>query len=128
MPSLVNGLYEFGEFRLDAQRRTLQRGQELVALTPKAFDLLLQLIQSAGKTVTKDDLMKAVWPDSFVEESNLTQTIFMVRKALNEAKDQRYILNVQGQGYRFLVPITEAGAGRPEEAPAPSYIEESVRA
>ncbi|HWY56685.1 MAG TPA: transcriptional regulator, partial [Terriglobales bacterium] len=108
MPSLVNGLYEFGEFRLDAQRRTLQRGQELVALTPKAFDLLLQLIQSAGKTVTKDDLMKTVWPDSFVEESNLTQTIFMVRKALEETSERRYILTVQGQGYRFLVPVKEA--------------------
>src|SRR5579864_726282 len=120
MPSLVNGLYEFGEFRLDAQRRTLQRGQELVALTPKAFDLLLQLIQSAGKTVTKDDLMKTVWPDSFVEESNLTQTIFMVRKALEETSERRYILTVQGQGYRFLVPVKEAAMQGPEiETPAP---------
>ena len=120
MPSLVNGLYEFGEFRLDAQRRTLQRGQELVALTPKAFDLLLQLIQSAGKTVTKDDLMKTVWPDSFVEESNLTQTIFMVRKALEETSERRYILTVQGQGYRFLVPAKEAAIQGPEiELPAP---------
>jgi len=120
MPSLVNGLYEFGEFRLDAQRRTLQRGQELVALTPKAFDLLLQLIQSAGKTVTKDDLMKTVWPDSFVEESNLTQTIFMVRKALEETSERRYILTVQGQGYRFLVPAKEAAMQGPEiELPAP---------
>src|SRR5579872_3849223 len=128
MSSLTNSLYEFGEFRLDAQNRVLRRGETAVPLTPKAFDVLLVLIQSGGRTVSKDELMKAVWPDSFVEESNLTQTIFMVRKALNETKDQRYILNVQGQGYRFLVPITEAGAGRPEEAPAPSYIEESVRA
>src|SRR5579872_3604753 len=128
MSSLTNSLYEFGEFRLDAQNRVLRRGETAVPLTPKAFDVLLVLVQSGGRIVSKDELMKAVWPDSFVEESNLTQTIFMVRKALNETKDQRYILNVQGQGYRFLVPITEAGAGRPEEAPAPSYIEESVRA
>ena len=124
MPSLVNGLYELGEFRLDPQRRTLQRGQELVALTPKAFDLLLLLIQNAGKTVTKDELMKAVWPDSFVEESNLTQTIFMVRKALDETADRRYILTVQGQGYRFLVPVTET-ANSVEEIEAPE-IEEPV--
>jgi len=58
--------------------------------------------------VTKDELMKAVWPDSFVEESNLTQTIFMVRKALDETSDRRYILTIQGQGYRFLVPVTES--------------------
>ncbi len=76
-------------------------------LTPKAFDVLLLLVQNAGRIVTKDELMKAVWPDSFVEESNLTQTIFMVRKALDETADRRYILTVQGQGYRFLVPVTE---------------------
>ena len=116
MSSLTNSLYEFGEFRLDAQNRVLRRGETAVPLTPKAFDVLLVLIQSGGRIVSKDELMKAVWPDSFVEESNLTQTIFMVRKALNETKDQRYILNVQGQGYRFLVPITEAVAGRPERS------------
>jgi TolB-like protein/DNA-binding winged helix-turn-helix (wHTH) protein len=110
MSSLTNSLYEFGEFRLDAQNRILRKGETTVPLTPKAFDVLLVLIQNNGKVVTKDELMKAVWPDSFVEESNLTQTIFMVRKALNETKDQRYVLNVQGQGYRFLVPITEAAA------------------
>ena len=108
MPSLTNNLYRFGEFSLDAQGRMLRRGVEAVPLTPKAFDVLLLLIQNAGRTVTKDELMKAVWPDSFVEESNLTQTIFMVRKALEETTDRRYILTVQGQGYRFLVPVTEA--------------------
>lgn len=82
MPGLVNGLYEFGEFRLDAHKRTLRQGQEAVALTPKAFDTLLFLIEKHGQVVTKDELMKAVWADSFVEESNLTQTIFMLRKAL----------------------------------------------
>ncbi|HLB92488.1 MAG TPA: winged helix-turn-helix domain-containing protein, partial [Terriglobales bacterium] len=61
-------------------------------LTPKAFDLLLVLVQNAGRIVSKDELMKTVWPDSFVEESNLTQTVFMVRKALDETADRRYIL------------------------------------
>jgi TolB-like protein/DNA-binding winged helix-turn-helix (wHTH) protein len=118
MSSLTSNLYEFDEFRLDAQSRVLRRGGTTVPLTPKAFDVLLLLIQNAGRTVTKDELMKAVWPDSFVEESNLTQTIFMVRKALDETADRRYILTVQGQGYRFLVPVTEAASGGPEtEAP-----------
>ena len=108
MSSLTNNLYRFGDFSLDPQGRVLVRGEEAVPLTPKAFDVLLLLVQNAGRTVTKDELMKAVWPGSFVEESNLTQTIFMVRKALDETTDRRYILTVQGQGYRFLVPVAEA--------------------
>ena len=114
MPSLTNNLYRFGEFRLDAQGRVLRRGAEAVPLTPKAFDVLLRLIQNTERTVTKDELMKSVWPDSFVEESNLTQTIFMVRKALEETADRRYILTVQGQGYRFLVRVTEDANCRAE--------------
>ena len=72
-----------------------------IAITPKAFDVLLLLIQHSGELVSKDQLMQAVWPNSFVEESNLTQTVFMLRKALGETSSQRYILTVQGQGYRF---------------------------
>ena len=108
MPSLTNHLYRFGEFSLDPQGRVLRRGAETVPLTRKAFDALLLLIQNAGRTVTKDELMETVWPGSVVEESNLTQTIFMVRKALDETTDRRYILTVQGQGYQFLVPVREA--------------------
>jgi TolB-like protein/DNA-binding winged helix-turn-helix (wHTH) protein/Flp pilus assembly protein TadD len=114
MSSVINNLYQFAEFSLDAQKRVLRKGAEAVPLTHKAFGALLLLVQNAGRTVSKDELIKAVWPDSFVEESNLTQTIFMVRKALNETADQRYILNVQGQGYRFLVPVTEAATSKPE--------------
>ena len=86
MSSVNNNLYEFGDFSLDAQGRTLRRGAATVPLTPKAFDVLCLLVQNAGTIVTKDELMKAVWPDSFVEESNLTQTVFMVRKALDETR------------------------------------------
>ena len=120
MSSLTNNLYQFGEFSLDPLGRVLRRGESTVPLTPKAFEVLLLLIQNAGRIVTKDELMNAVWADSFVEESNLTQTIFMVRKALEETSDRRYILNVQGQGYRFLVPVTAAASREPEiEAPLP---------
>jgi DNA-binding winged helix-turn-helix (wHTH) protein/TolB-like protein len=107
MPSLTNHLYQFGEFSIDAQSRVLKRTGATAPLTPKAFDALLLLVQNAGRIVTKDELMKVVWPDTIVEESNLTQTIFMVRKALGETSDLRYILTVQGQGYRFLFPVTE---------------------
>src|SRR5216683_1543421 len=105
MPSLTNSLYEFGEFRLDVQNRVLRLGEEPIALTPKAFEVLLLLIQHSGQVVSKDELMQAVWPDSFVEESNLTQTVFMLRKALGEAPEQRYILTIQGRGYRFAVDV-----------------------
>jgi TolB-like protein/DNA-binding winged helix-turn-helix (wHTH) protein len=115
MSSLINNLYRFGEFSLDAQGRVLRRGAEAVPLTRKAFDVLLLLVQNAERTVTKDELIKAIWPGSVVEESNVTQTIFMVRKALDETPERRYILTVPSEGYRFLVPVTEAPV---TEAPA----------
>jgi len=128
MSSVTSNLYKFADFRLDARTRGLRRDGTSVPLTPKAFDVLLLLVQNAGRTVTKDELMKSVWPDSFVEESNLTQTIFMVRKALEETSERRYILNVQGQGYRFVVPITKPEKlGPPEEVPMPSHKAESVQ-
>lgn len=120
MSSVTSNLYQFGEFVLDPQNRSLKRGAELVPLTRKAFDVLLLLVQNAGRIVSKEELMKAVWPDSFVEDANLTQTIFMVRKALNETTNQRYILTLQGQGYRFLVPVSETASYVPEtEKPLP---------
>ena len=106
-------LYEFGPFRVDPEKETLLREGEPVALTPKTFQILLVLIRHNEEVVTKDDLMKAVWPDTFVEEANLSRNIFMLRKALGEtAQDHRYIVTVPGRGYRLaenvhLVPEQE---------------------
>ena len=123
MPSLISNLYAFGDFRLDSQNRLLLRGEEPIALTPKAFDVLLLLIQHSGQVVSKDELMRVVWPDSFVEESNLTQTVFMLRKALGEAPDQRYIVTVQGRGYRFVAEVREPSQkGDLEIAPEPEHV------
>jgi DNA-binding winged helix-turn-helix (wHTH) protein len=119
MPSLTNHLYAFGEFRLDPQHRTLWLGEEPIALTPKAFEVLLLLIRHSGQIVSKDELMRAVWPDSFVEESNLTQTVFMLRKALGETPKQRYILTSQGRGYRFAADVEEV-SGNLQVRAAPS--------
>ncbi len=116
MPSVINGIWEFGQFRLNAQSRHLRRGPELVPLTPKAFEVLLALIEKSGEVIPKDELMRAVWPDSFVEESNLTQTVFMLRKALGENRDQPYILTVPGRGYRFVATVTRRAP--PEHAAA----------
>ncbi len=129
MPSLIINLYEFGEFQLDSQKRLLRRGTEGVGLTPKAFDVLLLLIQHSGELVTKDEIMRAVWPDSFVEESNLTQTVFMLRKALGETADQRYILTVQGRGYKFVAEVKEISSnGQEASAAAPSHAHSGVGA
>jgi len=121
MPSLTNNLYAFGDFRLDPQNRTLRLGEGPVALTPKAFEVLLLLIQHSGQVVSKNELMRAVWPDSFVEESNLTQTVFTLRKALGETREQRYILTVQGRGYRFVAEVTE-GPGNGHVSAVPSDL------
>ena len=73
-------LYEFGPFRVDPQKELLLRGNETVPLTPKTFQILLVLMRRNKEVVTKDDLMKSVWPDTFVEEANLSRNIFLLRK------------------------------------------------
>jgi TolB-like protein/DNA-binding winged helix-turn-helix (wHTH) protein/Tfp pilus assembly protein PilF len=99
-------LYEFGPFRVDPDQETLLRAGQPVALTPKTFQILLVLVRRHKELVTKDDLMKAVWPDTFVEEANLSRNIFMLRKALGEtSQDQHYILTVPGRGYRFVEDV-----------------------
>jgi eukaryotic-like serine/threonine-protein kinase len=105
-------LYEFGPFRVDAEKEVLLRAGEPVSLTPKTFQILLVLIRHNQQVVTKDDLMKTVWPDTFVEETNLSRNIFMLRKALGDSAQDRYIVTVPGRGYRLaenvqLVPERE---------------------
>src|SRR5215813_5652326 len=101
--------YEFGRFRIDAAERLLMRDQEVVPLTPKVFEILLVLVQSSGQVIPKDGLMKKVWPDSFVEEGNLTQNISLLRKALGEGQNgSQYIETVARRGYRFVAPVREA--------------------
>ena len=99
-------LYEFGPFRVDAEKETLLRAGEAVPLTPKPFQILLVLVRRNKELVTKDELMKAVWPDTFVEEANLSRNIFMLRKALGERpEDHQYVLTVPGRGYRFAEDV-----------------------
>ncbi|GEM_PF-5342055 len=104
-----NKIYKLGDFRVDPMRRKLVNAEgEVVYLTPKTFDLLLMLIESGGRIVTKDELMSTVWNDAFVEEANLVQTISMLRKALGETRgDNRFIVTVPGRGYRFITQVEE---------------------
>lgn len=99
-------MYEFGPFRVDPEKEILLRGDRTVPLTPKSFQLLLVLVRHSNELVTKDDILKAVWPDTFVEEANLSRNIFLLRKALGEApEDHRYILTVPGRGYRLAEDV-----------------------
>ena len=102
-------LYRFGEFELDAVRRTLERGGHTIPLTSKALETLLTLVRNRDRVLTKDELMKALWPDSFVEEVNLAQNVSAVRKALGEAAgENRYISTIPGRGYRFVCEASQA--------------------
>src|ERR1700675_2759496 len=108
MSKQTNHFYEFGPFRVDAGRQLLLRDGQPVPLTSKAFETLLALIQQSEQTVSKDELMKQLWPDTFVEESNLTQHISMLRKALGESpQDHRYLVTMPGRGYRFAQKVRE---------------------
>lgn len=98
-------IYEFGPFRVDAEKEMLVRGGEPVALTPKTFQILLVLLRHSREVVSKDDLMKTVWPDTFVEESNLTRCVSMLRKALGDTSQDRYIITVPGRGYRLAEEV-----------------------
>jgi DNA-binding winged helix-turn-helix (wHTH) protein/tetratricopeptide (TPR) repeat protein len=104
----ANHSYEFGPFRLDAGERLLLRDGAVVQLTPKAFDLLLVLVEQHGHLLEKSELLKLVWPDTIVEEANLSYNISLIRKALSCGKNgQRYIETVPRRGYRFIAPVRE---------------------
>ncbi len=101
--------YEFGRFRLDVRERVLLRDRDLVPLTPKVFEILLALVEQSGHVVEKDDLMKRIWPDTFVEEGNLTQNISLLRKALGETPGGvQFIETISRRGYRFVAAVREA--------------------
>src|ERR1700722_1181143 len=106
MSKQASQLYEFGPFRVDPRECLLLRDGEALALTPKAFETLLVLVQNAGHLMAKEELMRSIWPDSYVEEVNLSQNISLLRKALgDQAQGSRYISTVPGRGYRFTEKV-----------------------
>jgi DNA-binding winged helix-turn-helix (wHTH) protein/TolA-binding protein len=124
-------LYEFGPFRVDPERELLLRDDETIPLAPKVFQVLLVLMRRKNEVVTKDDLLKTVWPDTFVEEANLSRNIFLLRKALGESpQDHQYIVTVPGRGYRFaedvqLVPEQELSIVSASHAKVQVLVEET---
>lgn len=110
--------YRFGPFRLDASERLLYQDDQAVPLTPRAIDTLLALVERHGRLVTKEELLREVWHDAFVEENNLAQHISMLRRVLARGGDGPFIETVPKRGYRFSAPVTEA-FDRPLTAASP---------
>lgn len=118
--------YEFGIFRLDPVRRVLYRHDRPVQATTRALDILVTLIERRGQVVSKDDLLRLVWPDSIVHEANLTQNVFVLRKLLGERpSDRQFLLTVPGRGYRFVADVREIGDA-PQPAPADAPLTATV--
>jgi DNA-binding winged helix-turn-helix (wHTH) protein/TolB-like protein/Tfp pilus assembly protein PilF len=106
--------YEFGPFRLSLTDRLLMREDRVVSLTPKVVDTLILLVENHGHVVNKNTLMETLWPDSFVEESSLTQNVSLLRKALAEnGEGQQFIETVPKRGYRFVASVTENASDHP---------------
>lgn len=106
MTEQTQAVFEFDAFRVDACKRLLWRGDETVPIPPKVFDTLLVLVENGGRVVEKNELMCAVWPDTAVEENNLTQNVSAIRKALGERRDEhRFVVTVPGRGYSFVAEV-----------------------
>src|SRR5438876_8333848 len=108
MSLAINHFHRFGEFTVDGDQKVLLRNDSPLPLAPKVFDTLLILLDSRGRIVEKEELMSRLWPDSFVEESNLTFNIQQLRKALGDnAREPRVIETVARRGYRFIAEVKE---------------------
>src|SRR4051812_17773909 len=106
--------YGFGAFVMDTGTRELRRGDQTIPLTPKAFDVLQVLVESGGVVVEKQDLLKSVWPDSFVSDETLTQNIATLRRALGDVAERpQYIITVPRHGYRFAAAVHGVTATAP---------------
>lgn len=109
--------YEFGPYRLYSQPPVLLRDETLVPLTPKVLGTLITLVENAGRPVSKEELLRSVWPDTFVEESNLAQNVSVLRKALGTAPgDGAYIETMAKRGYRFIPEVRVVQAIPPAAA------------
>src|SRR5450432_2401481 len=123
-------IYEFDNFRLNPANHSLLCGGKAVPLTPKSFEILVTLIERQGMLVTKGELMRKIWPDSFVEESNLTVNVSALRKAFGDTPEhQQFIETVPKRGYRFIAPVKAVRNGDlPDASAIPSLAPESVQA
>lgn len=108
-----DGCYRFGRFALNSAQRELLRDGEPVTLTYRLFETLLVFLSNPGRILTKDELLEAIWPGRYIEESSLTQAIYTLRKLLEDDGDTQYIVTAPGRGYKFVVPVERFGAADP---------------
>jgi TolB-like protein len=119
-------IYEFGPFRLDSVERSLSKDGRTVALPPKLFDILLLLLHRRGQLITKEELMRHVWPDQFVGDNNLTVRMSALRKTLDDGHGgHKYIETVPGEGYRFIARVKGGEAGGVESLPENAGLQRS---
>jgi DNA-binding winged helix-turn-helix (wHTH) protein len=110
IPLATHPIYRFGEYEVDSLARTLRRGDAVVSLSRRSFDLLLYFVQNSGRILSKDELLKKIWPDSFVDENSLAKSISVLRKALNENPlESTLVVTVPGRGYQFTAVVELAG-------------------
>lgn len=127
MSQPINHLYEFGAFRLNVAERLLLRQQQPVTLKPKAFDLLLTLIEQRGRLLEKEELLKLVWPDTFIEESTLAWNVSQLRKTLgDDGNGNLYIETVPKHGYRFVAEVREVSTPEPPALAKPRRYRTAV--
>ena len=120
--------YRFKSFLLNVSERQLLDGERAIALTPKSFDTLVYLVERAGHLVEKEELMQAVWPDSFVEDGNLSRTIHDLRKALGQDKNgSRFIETVPTKGYRFVAEVVAADTGHANQANRADHVSSTIQ-
>jgi DNA-binding winged helix-turn-helix (wHTH) protein/TolB-like protein/Tfp pilus assembly protein PilF len=123
MDKSLSLVYEFGDFRIDAAKRLLLKGDEAVPLMPKAFDTLLYLVEHSGKVIERDELMTAIWADTIVEENNLTQNISSLRRVLGEKHGQnQFIATVPGHGYKFVADVRQVNETHQSAAPEHAVV------
>src|SRR5262249_54414835 len=114
---MESAVYEFDGFRIDAAKRLVWGNGEPLGLTPKVFDTLFYLVKNAGKTIAKDELMAAIWPDTIVEENNLNKNISALRQLLGEKPgEHRFIATVPGKGYKFVASIIKGSVDGTQNA------------
>jgi eukaryotic-like serine/threonine-protein kinase len=102
----IGGIFQFGEFQIDAGARTLRREKAIVTLNSRTFDVLLYLVQKPGRVLARDELLKNIWADAFVDEHSLAQSISVLRRALDEKPGENsYIVTLPGRGYQFVAPV-----------------------
>src|SRR5580693_3605387 len=114
-------IFQFGEFQLDVRAHSLRRGKAIVPLNSRAFDVLLYFVQNPGKVLTREELLKNVWAEAFVDENSLAQSISVLRRALEEKPgDNSYIVTLPGRGYQFVSAVHVVASANRDALPVAS--------